>query len=102
MIEEALDLKNKNSIANFIQNKNNSKKNALKTPSFGDLVHELPYIMGEAKEKASIHSCFVTILHLANEKNLRFLKVDSEDDFRIFREGKKSKETKELKDLDFI
>lgn len=102
IIEEALNLKSRNSIANFIQNKSSSKRNNEKAASFSNVCKSLPKIINDVKEKASIHSCFVTILHLANEKTLRFVKIDDENDFRIFREGKKSKELKELKDTDFF
>ena len=41
--------------------------------------------MGLPKGKnLSVHSCFVTVLHLANEKGLKFLKYG--EDFLIHRE----------------
>ena len=55
---------------------------------FGSIVEMLPDIVGEsASRKVTVQTCFVTMLHLANEKVLRFSqKNEEESDFFIERE----------------
>ena len=42
-------------------------------------------ILPQKQKGVSVHSCFVTMLHLANEKGLRFSK--DEENFLIFKEN---------------
>ena len=52
------------------------------TIRFTEIYENLPDLMGLPKGKnLSVHSCFVTVLHLANEKGLKFLKYG--EDFLI-------------------
>ena len=55
---------------------------------FGSIVEMLPDIVGESNSrKVTVQTCFVTMLHLANEKVLRFSqKNEEESDFFIERE----------------
>jgi len=53
--------------------------------SFSDVCDRIPTIFGITKQaNVSVHSCFVTLLHLANEKGLRLVKEG--EDFSIFKE----------------
>ena len=52
--------------------------------TFGSIMEMLPDIVGEANSrKVSLQTCFVTMLHLANEKILRLSPLDEEKDFFI-------------------
>lgn len=55
---------------------------------FGSIVEMLPDIVGESNSrKVSVQTCFVTMLHLANEKILKFYQKKEEgNDFFIERE----------------
>lgn len=53
--------------------------------SFTDVCESVPSLIGGSKQKnVTIHSCFVTMLHLANEKGLRFVKEG--EDFFLYKE----------------
>jgi len=52
--------------------------------TFTEVCKEIPSLLGDKSNSISVHSCFVTILHLANEKELRFKKEPL--DFKIFKE----------------
>ena len=56
--------------------------------TFGSIIQMLPDIVGETNSrKVSIQTCFVTMLHLANEKILRFSEMKEEQtDFFIEKE----------------
>ena len=56
--------------------------------TFGSIIGMLPDIVGENNsKKVSIQTCFVTLLHLANEKILKFTSMDKENrDFFIEKE----------------
>ena len=67
-------------------NKKNSKNPVLNTEknSFLSIVGALPSSMSSNEvENLSIHSCFITILHLANEHNLK-LEQTAPCDFKIY------------------
>ncbi len=72
------------------ENRARKKKNSpnSKAPiNFSDVCDEMPPTKNaflNPKGDLSVHSCFVAILHLANEKSLRFSKEGG--DFRIFKE----------------
>lgn len=52
--------------------------------TFGSIFSQMPEIVGEANsKKVSVQTCFVTLLHLANEKILKFTPVNSNKDFLI-------------------
>lgn len=54
-----------------------------KRPSFLRIVEQLPKLVSKSDlENLSVHSCFIAVLHLANEKNL-ILKSNGECDFLI-------------------
>ena len=54
-----------------------------KRPSFLRIVEQLPKLVSKSElENLSVHSCFIAVLHLANEKNL-ILKSNGECDFLI-------------------
>ena len=66
----------------FEKNKENYAGKA-KNNSFLSLVHVLPQVLPSAEVASlSIHSCFITMLHLANEHNL-LLKSEGPCDFSI-------------------
>ena len=53
--------------------------------TFTDICKQLPEMVDDPQNRGvSVHSCFVTILHLANEKGLRFKK--GVQDFKISQE----------------
>lgn len=56
--------------------------------AFSTVTADLPKILQipESKMKVSIQTCFVTLLHLANEENLKFLGFRDEQDFEIQKE----------------
>ncbi len=54
--------------------------------AFSEVCSDIPGLVAGQAKNISIHSCFVTILHLANEKGLRF--APDGEDFRIFKEVK--------------
>jgi len=81
----------------MVEESKKSKKKVIKTNSkspspkpeetitFSSVCEDIINFKGPHPYKnISIHSCFVTVLHLANEKNLRF--ANDGEDFRIFRE----------------
>jgi len=69
-----------------VSKKKNKNKNSTQTLSFTNVVADLPnFVSKQRKSPISVHSCFVTILHLANEKNLAFLGENNQD-FGIYRE----------------
>ena len=53
--------------------------------SFGSIVNMLPEIVGESdSKKVTVQTCFVTILHLANEKILKLNTLHNQkNDFLI-------------------
>ena len=55
---------------------------------FGSIVEMLPEIVGESNSrKVSVQTCFVTMLHLANEKILKFSQKNEDGtDFFIEKE----------------
>ena len=60
------------------------KKGEDDTVMFSEVCAEIPSVVGGAAKGISIHSNFVTVLHLANEKGLRFVKEG--EDFKIYKE----------------
>lgn len=71
-------------------NKKKKKERDADEPlTFTDVCKDLPNFIDDQRKAGmgiSVHSCFVTILHLANEKDLRFKKEFN--DFRIYKEEK--------------
>ncbi|KAL4482458.1 hypothetical protein ABPG72_001434 [Tetrahymena utriculariae] len=54
---------------------------------FSDVYDQLPDLIGlQNRSRVSLQTCFVTILHLANEKTLRFERTQREGDFKISRD----------------
>lgn len=54
---------------------------------FSDVYDKLPELIGmQNRNRVSLQTCFVTILHLANEKTLRFERTEEEGDFFISRD----------------
>jgi hypothetical protein len=55
------------------------------TIKFSSLCGKVRDIANIRRKKTSVQSCFVTMLHLANEKNLRFASLEGED-FCVYKE----------------
>jgi len=87
-MSDKVEAVNLNEEAPIAENNNNSQRRKSvdnKTMRFTDICENVTDIMGLGKPKSlSIHSCFVTVLHLANEKGLRFCKEG--EDFLIYKE----------------
>jgi len=78
---------NEEEIAKAKKKPQKKKKKDIETEgmTFADICKQLPSFVGDQQNKnISVHSCFVTILHLANEKGLRFKK--DPNGFNIFKE----------------
>lgn len=66
--------------------KNSSKNNDGKVVCFDNVVQGMDDIFGEKSKEISIQTCFLTMLHLANEQTLQFDNYEDEDNFDIYRD----------------
>ena len=57
--------------------------------AFSTVCEDVPDMIQGQKVKVSVQSTFLTLLHLANEKGLRLVEEEGQDDFRIFKEVEK-------------
>ncbi|KAL4470872.1 hypothetical protein ABPG72_016418 [Tetrahymena utriculariae] len=69
------------------QTRKKQEKEEMEQIQFTNMMSELPSMFGESAKRVSMQSCFITILHLANEQTLKLNNQDGED-FGITKESK--------------